>query len=321
MKKSRLSGTYAAILVSGLLLGPILGLAIAQETNVRLPSIQQSEEDFGAHASFERSTTINDSQLSLIVDLELASRDAGILEEIRLKEGDSVDKGTIIAKLDREMFGAELRAAMQELAIAQQESENDVDLRYAKVSEEVNQKILDRSKRAIRAYAKSVSTTELEQLRLELERSRLSGEQAERQENVNNLTVKLKREQMAIAEIRLDNRAIKSPASGIITQIYKQPGEWVQSGEPIVRIISADRLRIICKCDLDDARPNEIGTRIKFFPRGSDGDRPLVGKISFVSPEIEPVNQDYEIWAEIDNVDGLLSPGMDGTIEIELKQE
>ena len=284
---------------------------------------ETADESAGLSNGFENSVSIPDSQLSLIVNVRLASRDAGIVKNILLDEGDEVELGTTIAELDSALYDAELRAAREELAIAEEESLNDIDSRYAKVSEEVNRAILGRSKNAVVAFPKSVSKTELEQLGLELERSRLSGEQAVRTEKVKMLTANLKREQKSIAELRLNYRNIKSPTKGIVTQVYRQPGEWVQSGEPIVRIIGLDRLRVVCRVKLNEARPNEIGSEVLFVPRvdGAEGSNSetIVGKVSFVSPEIEPVNQDFEVWAEIDNVDQLLSPGINGTLEIQLK--
>jgi macrolide-specific efflux system membrane fusion protein len=299
---------FSAVLCSAL-------AAVVVFASTPLASAYAQQEEY-----FDRSVSIPDSQLLLIVNVRIASRDAGVLQEVILNEGDEVSTGSLIARLDRELYDAELNAASKELAIAQEESENDIDSRYAKVSEEVNRKILDRSRRAVQQYARAVSKTELEQLRLELERSKLSGEQAERSEKVKSLTVNLKREQVNIAELRLGNRDIKSPANGIVTQIYRQPGEWVQSGEPIARIIGLDRLRVVCRCELSKAKPAELGERILFRPSNDPDAAPIVGKISFVSPEIEPVNQDYEVWAEIDNTDRKLLPGFGGTIEIELKE-
>ena len=40
------------------------------------------------------------------------------------------------------------------------------------------------------------------------------------------------------------------------------------------------------------------------------------GKITFVSPEVEPVTKDFRIVAEVVNRDGLLRPGLDATLTI-----
>jgi multidrug efflux pump subunit AcrA (membrane-fusion protein) len=44
------------------------------------------------------------------------------------------------------------------------------------------------------------------------------------------------------------------------------------------------------------------------LPRRGKAEFP--GKIVFVSPEINPVNGQVRIWAEVDNKDGILKPGL-----------
>jgi hypothetical protein len=38
--------------------------------------------------------------------------------------------------------------------------------------------------------------------------------------------------------------------------------------------------------------------------------------VVFVSPEVEPVTGQFRIWSEVRNRDGLLSPGLSGTLTI-----
>ena len=45
------------------------------------------------------------------------------------------------------------------------------------------------------------------------------------------------------------------------------------------------------------------------------------GKIVFVSPEANSVNSSVRIWAEIENTDMLLRPGLKGILTIHLKSD
>jgi multidrug efflux pump subunit AcrA (membrane-fusion protein) len=42
------------------------------------------------------------------------------------------------------------------------------------------------------------------------------------------------------------------------------------------------------------------------------------GKVVFVSPEINPVNGQARVWAEIDNASGLLRPGLRPQMKIQI---
>ena len=45
------------------------------------------------------------------------------------------------------------------------------------------------------------------------------------------------------------------------------------------------------------------------------------GEIVFVSPEVNPVNGEVRIWAEIENKDRLLRPGLQGTLAIQTSED
>ena len=288
-------------------------------TTVQLPVIVKadSKQDESVEKSSSPYIKIDAAQLQLIVNVEVASSDAGIIKSIGYREGDAISKGDVLVSLDRDSELANANSARSELDIAKEESQNDIDLRFAKVSEDVNGKVYQRSLNATKQYARSISKTELERLKLELEKSQLSGEQAERTATVMKLTVGLKKAQMELADVRLKNRTIESPVSGTVVQVYRQVGEWVQSGQPIARVIDLDRLRVSCHCALTDASPNSIEKEATFVYDGQS----YKANVVFISPEIDPTVQDFIVWAEVENSEGVLKPGMNGSIELKRRSK
>lgn len=282
-------------------------------------ALAQNELDRSEEGAVESPPTIviSHAQLSLIENVRLSTRDPGIVEAVPVREGETISSGDTIAKLDQRLFQAEQEAAAKELAIAKQETNNDVDLQYAKVSTEVNEKVLDRSRGAVKQFAKSVSVTELEKLELELKRAQLSGEQAERKLAINELTEQLKAAELKIATAKLEYREIKSPIDGMVVEVLKQPGEWINSGEPIARIVSLDRLRVKGLSRAETIRNLKVGDAAKFNAILDGKTVSVAATLVFVSPEIDPVEQDFVIWAEIDNTDRQLYPGIVGELEIQ----
>ncbi len=287
--------------------------SFAQESpSVQLFEGEQTQLSESRAPNEVKTIQIQAGQLQLMVNVEIASRDAGIVESIGFSEGKEIFIGDVLAKLNEEKENANARSARSELDIAREESENDIDLRYAKVSEDVNGKVYQRSLNATKQFAKSVSKTELERLKLELERAKLSGEQAERTATINELTVELKKAQLEFALVQLENREIKSPVSGVVVQVYRQVGEWVQSGQPIARVISLKKLRVSCRCQLNDAAPESIAKEGIFLCDGKEYKATVV----FASPEIDPDVQDFIVWAEVENPEGTLKPGMGGAVKL-----
>ena len=243
--------------------------------------------------------------------VRLSAKEPGVIESI-LQLGDRVNIGQTIARLDQDLPRAQMNAAEKEYAIAQIESKNDVDLRFARVSSEMNQTLLERSMAANRQYKKALSKTEIERLRLELERSRLSLEQAQRTGQTNQLTKELRAEQVAIAEIQLSNRTISAPIAGLVTEVSIARGEWVNSGQPIARIVNTDKLRFTGFVDSREILPSAIKkTASLIIDFKGDIDRDAAHDstddvdvtITFVNPEIDPASGLYEVRAEVDNRD------------------
>ena len=292
------------------------GLAFQDETT---PQETASEE---AASSSDVSDVVKlQGVLNPIETLRLATRDPGIVTQVLVSEGSSVSAGDTIAVLDSEMYGAEVSAAQNELQIARQETKNDVDLQYAKMSSEVNQQVLSRSRRAAEQFAKSVSGTELERLRLEYERSRLSGLQAEREQDIHRLTESLKGDQLTIAQIRLKNRHVNSEIDGTVVEVFHTAGEYVNAGEPIARILNLNRLRVICAGSAREIRLSKLSDEAVFKFVQPDGEEiSIPAKVTFLSPEIDPVRQTFAVWAEIQNDEALLRSGNIGTLEIKLKK-
>ena len=78
-----------------------------------------------------------------------------------------------------------------------------------------------------------------------------------------------------------------------------------------------DRLRAEGFIDANDASDKLNGSRVTLrLPASVKTEAKYVGKIVFVSPEVE-LDGKVRIWAEIDNRDLLLRPGLRGSLSID----
>ena len=264
--------------------------------------------------SQEAVCSVRNAQLVLIEDVELASKDGGKVAELNFKTGDVVKKNDSVLSLDSKGFAAEVAVAKGELDIATKASENKADLQYAEKSVEVSSNLFERSQEARSRYVKVVSKTELDRLRMETEQAMLSKKQALSQLEVNGLTAGLRKEQLTIAELNLANRQVRSPIEGVVIEVLPQVGEWVTPGEKVARIVNLTKLRVEANVPAKLIDKVSVGQQAKF--NGRIGEKLVSGdaKIVFVSPLIDPVNQDIRVWAEIDNSAGKLRPGSVGEL-------
>jgi macrolide-specific efflux system membrane fusion protein len=88
-------------------------------------------------------------------------------------------------------------------------------------------------------------------------------------------------------------------------------GEWVKPGDAVVRILRLDRLRAegFLKLPVGSDDLNGRPVRLLVDLPQTQGQE-FSGKVIFVDPEIDPINAQVRIWAEVENQGLRLRPGM-----------
>lgn len=255
-------------------------------------------------------------QATLKRDVMAPARTAGTLLKIKVAEGQRVRQGEVLGKIDDRVAANEFEAAQHETRVYQLQTENNVDLRLSAKSRAVSERELQRSQQANTRFADAVSDTELERLQLLVDQAKLSEEKAALDLRIAAANLELKR---ALANSVLEKRNrhdIVSPIDGVVVQMESQIGEWVDAGQPVFRIIKLDVLRV--EADIDGTQFGEelIGQAVEFESQYRGNQQTHTGTVTFVSPEVNPVDQTIRIWADIQTPKRNLKPGMRGTLTI-----
>ncbi len=104
----------------------------------------------------------------------------------------------------------------------------------------------------------------------------------------------------------------------VVQILHRLLGEFVEAGHMVLRVLRINRLRAEGLLMRRDLRGDPVGRRVTLnvMVPGS-GETQFAGKVVFVSPEINPVSGQTKVWAEIENPDLLLRPGLNGAMTIE----
>ena len=176
---------------------------------------------------------------------------------------------------------------------------------------------LARAKESNAKFPKSVSQTELDRLKLMADKAVLEVEQAELDRQQSQMTLSLKQQDLNRAALALERRTIAAPFPGMVVEWKKQHGEWVEPGTPVMRLIRMDRLRAEAFISMRSLPPKLVGRTATFLIEGeTKTPQKYFGKLVYVSPEIDPVNGQVRIWAQIENNDLNLRPGQSGSLQI-----
>jgi multidrug resistance efflux pump len=221
-------------------------------------------------------------------EIDVFAQLAGELVEVRVLEGETVQKGQVLAVLDARRLEAEIAVAAASVGLAQAKLKRV----QAGVGEEEKQEALLAAE-AVAALLK-YETSNRDRLRKLYQTKAISLDVLEQSENqvdhlrkqMDGLTkhyeslrrgplpeeVELARAEIAQAEERLrqakvdyEYRMVYAPISGTVLQVYRHAGDSVsvQQETPILRMVDAGRLRIRLEVDEADAprlKPPREGT-------------------------------------------------------------
>lgn len=258
-----------------------------------------------------------DAVLTVLKEIQVPAREAGILAELSVRPGDTVTAGRILGRLDETRVKLVRGQAKLELTNAQRLAENDLKLRLARKTYEVAAAEFKRASDSANRFEKSVSKSELDQLKLKAQEAALQIDQSQFEFETAQLSVQAKRAALLIAEHDVKRRTLVSPAHGMVVEVLKQTGEWVEPGAPVLRMVYMRRLRVEGFVPASDASADLVGQNAHVtIDLGNDKSDEAEGKITFVSPEIHPLNGMVRVWAEIDNEKGDLRPGLQAVMTI-----
>lgn len=270
---------------------------------------------FGTMAFAETTTStepleVQSVVLRLIAEAEVPAREAGVLTAVPVREGQRVKKGDVLAQIDDEVARMAERDAQLKYDVAHAKATNDVQVRFSKKAADVAEAELARSTDSNNRFAKSVSQSQLDVEKLNVEKTRLEAEQAAQNMQIATLEMKAQENELDAARVNLGRQQIVAPFDGTVVQVFVRLGEWVEPGEKAVRIVNAGRLRAEGFLPAEAADDVAPGTPVKLtvdLPRLRDV--AFDGTIAFVSPEVDPITGQVRLFADIDNRDGRLRPG------------
>jgi HlyD family secretion protein len=198
----------------------------------------------------------------------LSSQDAGVVGELLVREGDAVEAGARVFRLDpaRLSYGAQSAEAQRAAAAAA--------VRTAQAQATLAQ----------RNYARGAQLAE----RGFYPRARLDADRAAR-DVANAQLAQARREAAAagaetgLAEERLQDLAGTAPAAGTIQQIFHRAGEVVSAGQPIAALLPPENMKVRFFAPEAMLSQLPVGARVMVSCDGCA--EPVEARVSFVAAE------------------------------------
>jgi multidrug efflux pump subunit AcrA (membrane-fusion protein) len=235
-------------------------------------------------------------------EAKVPAREAGVLVELLVREGDGVRRGQVIARIDDSQPQMERRKAQAEHDQAVAKAASDVDVRYSVAAERVAEAEYRKADESNRKVPGSVTEVERDRLRLNEQKGELQIEQSELERKMSSLAAVSKGVEVEAAENAIERRLIKSPLDGLVVQLFPHQGEWMQPGDPLAHVVRTDKLRVEGFVDGQQWNADHVRDRPVTVQVTMAGGKPeaFVGRIVFTSPVVQAGNT-FRVVAEVEN--------------------
>lgn len=109
------------------------------------------------------------------------------------------------------------------------------------------------------------------------------------------------------ASAQLSYSEIRSPIDGVVTDRPLYPGEMAAAGTPLLTVMNISEVTARAHIAQQSAASLKVGDKATVTAPGIDGS--FSGKVSLVSPALDPGSTTVEIWVQLKNPGGKLKPG------------
>lgn len=237
------------------------------------------------HGSVTNGPAISGS-LDAELNATVRAQVAGSIVATSADVGQSVKKGQTLGRIDA--------SGLQDAYLSAKSAVSS-----AETSNAIAQRNLQRSQTLLQAGA-------IAQRDLETAQTQASGAQAALEDA---------RSRLATASKNFDNTRISAPFDGIVSQKSVGAGDVVQPGTALFTIVDPSTMRLIASVPSDQLSMLRVGTDVTFTVTGYVGQE-FQGKVTRVSPSVDPTTRQVQIIASIPNKGGTLITGLfaDGRI-------
>ncbi len=225
---------------------------------------------------------------------EVAARESGAVEVVKVDEGDAVKKDDVIATLDARRLNAELaqaraRVTVAEAMVLQREAESkraDSDLQSKKDLLEdravSKREVLDAEREAAVAKART---------------------QAARDELTAERSV------LELLQVRLGDLEVKAPFDGRVVARHVEPGEWLAAGAPVVTLVSIGEIEAWLNVpERFSAGVEAAGSDLKVVTDGNhvETEAKSIRRVA----DVDQRTRLFTVVATVEDQSGALVPGM-----------
>ena len=270
----------------------------------------------------------------------VAPKISSTIKKFHVQRGARVKKGDLLVELENSDLSAAAEASKGDFeqaeasyattvgsSLPQQIQKAELDATSAKSNFEAQQKVYESRKELFQQGA--IPRRDLDSAEVAFLQARSQNEQAQKQladlQRVGKEQA-LKSAQgsrssaegrMRGAQALLSYSRITSPIDGVVTDRPLYEGDLAAANQPLLTVMNTSRLIAKAHVPQSEAAVLKVGNPAELKIPGLD--EPIKGRVSLVSPALDPGSTTIEVWVEASKPDPALKPGMSVEISMTAK--
>jgi len=241
------------------------------------------------------------------------------VQKFYVDRGSKVHAGQLLAELENE----DLRGAVAENQGGYQQAQAEYDTTVQKAQQDLNlakeqmdeqQKVYESRENLFKQGA--ISSKEVDDARIALTQDRDQYDLAQKQHDLKAAEGQLSsaKGRSASAEAQLSYTRIVSPIDGVVTDRPVYQGEMAPSGSPILTVMDLSQIIARAHISQEEASRIKVGASATISVVRNDSEIP--GKVTLVSPALDPNSTTVEIWVQAANPGERMKPGASARVSI-----
>lgn len=228
-----------------------------------------------------------------------AAEQSGTIVHMPIVEGEAVEKDQVLFKLS---------TGLQELRVQRLEALSGSSLALEKAKAALEHAVSEKRRMMELSVENIASEKDLADKELDVVVATLEYEQAKLDQSVTS-------NDLEQARILLEQRTVRSPFSGIVTQILKRPGETSEKLMPVVEVAKLDPLWVEFECPVTDEALFRPGAEVLVSPSSRKSDT-RSGTVVYVSMKASPSSHTFRVRIAAPNEDHSWKAGLKMLIQL-----
>ncbi|MGH7793713.1 MAG: efflux RND transporter periplasmic adaptor subunit [Candidatus Binatia bacterium] len=244
-------------------------------------------------------------ELRPVSQTQIVSRLAGKVAEIRVKAGDSVAAGAIVAVI----HSSDLNQRIQRLEAAVAGARQDLQLREEQSVEA--EKHLTKNRELLRRDL--IARRDLEHIEIAAETARAQADLAR---------AHLAQQEAMLAQIRAlqELTQLSAPSSGMVSHRLVEPGALIGEGKAILTVVNVETLKLMAKVPVDEAGDLRREMKAQVSAPALPG-KISKGKVTRFGPRTEGPEGLLVVEIQVENRERFFRPGMTVEARIDLAKQ